>query len=53
MLLVFKIKGIFEKKIPTQKYAERDSFYYIKYRYIYITIRYCFGIAFLRVTNTF
>jgi len=25
VLLVFKIKGIFENKIPTQKYAEKGS----------------------------
>ena len=29
VLLVFKIKGIFEKKISTQKYVENDSFLYI------------------------
>jgi len=29
MLLVFKIKDIFEKKSPTQKCAERGSFLYI------------------------
>jgi len=27
--LKFKIKDIFGKKSPTQKYAERDSFIYI------------------------
>jgi len=29
LLLVFKIKGIFGKKISTQKCVERDSFLYI------------------------
>jgi len=29
VLLVFKIKGIFGKKIPTQKCVERGSFLYI------------------------
>ena len=29
VLLVFKVKGIFRKKIPTQKYVERGSFLYI------------------------
>jgi len=29
MLFVFKIKGIFENKISTQKCVERDSFFYI------------------------
>jgi len=33
VLLVFKIKGIFGKKSPTQKCAERSSFLYIWYRY--------------------
>jgi len=33
VLLVSKIKGIFEKKSSTQKYAERDSFIYIQYKY--------------------
>jgi len=33
VLLVFKIKGIFKKKNPTQKCAERDSSLYIYYRY--------------------
>jgi len=28
VLLAFKIKGIFGKKIQTQKYVERDSFFY-------------------------
>jgi len=28
-LVVFKIKGIFRKKIPTQKCVERGSFLYI------------------------
>ena len=28
-LLLFKIKGIFEKKSPTQKCVERGSFIYI------------------------
>jgi len=32
VLLVFKIKGIFGKKIPTQKCAEMGSFLYISYR---------------------
>jgi len=27
VLLVFKIKGIFGKKIPTQKYSERVVFF--------------------------
>jgi len=29
MLLVFKIKGIFEKKISTQKCVKKGSFLYI------------------------
>jgi len=29
VLFVFKIKGIFGKKSPTQKCAERDSFLYM------------------------
>jgi len=32
VLFVFKIKGIFGKKISTQKCAERGSFLYIYYR---------------------
>jgi len=29
VLLVFNLKGIFEKKSPTQKCAKKDSFLYI------------------------
>jgi len=38
-LFVFKIKGIFKKKILTQKCAENDSLFYIyiiEYRYRYL-----------------